>query len=190
MKQCKILVIVPAYNEQGNILNTLADIRDHAPQVDYVVINDCSTDQTREILTREGANVVHLPVNLGIGGGVQTGYCYALENGYDIAIQFDGDGQHMAAYLQDLITPIVEGEADVTIGSRFIKKEGFQSRKGMEKGFCHGKVTEPFFRDVFTLRRGGRNRRGTVRTAGGNLRCRCAERPDTDGYRTDPCSAR
>ncbi len=127
MKTSKVLVIVPAYNEQGNILNTLADIREHAPYVDYVVINDCSTDDTRTILTQNGANVVNLPVNLGIGGGVQTGYCYALENGYDIAIQFDGDGQHMAAYLQDLIAPIENGEADVTIGSRFIKKEGFQS---------------------------------------------------------------
>jgi len=123
----RTLIIIPAYNEQGNILNTINDIRENAPQVDYVVINDCSTDDTKQILQDAGMTVVNLPVNLGIGGGVQTGYRYALENDYDIAIQFDGDGQHMAEYLKDLIAPIEAGEANIAIGSRFIKKEGFQS---------------------------------------------------------------
>lgn len=123
----RTLIIIPAYNEQGNILNTINDIRENAPQVEYVVINDCSTDNTKQILQEAGVTVVNLPVNLGIGGGVQTGYRYALENDYDIAIQFDGDGQHMAEYLKDLIAPIEAGEANVVIGSRFIKKEGFQS---------------------------------------------------------------
>lgn len=123
----KILLIIPAYNEQENILSTISDIKANADFVDFVVINDCSTDATREILMRSGASYLDLPVNLGIGGGVQTGYRYAREKGYDIAIQFDGDGQHCAAYVQDLIAPIVAGEADFTIGSRFLKKEGFQS---------------------------------------------------------------
>ncbi|MBQ3068984.1 MAG: glycosyltransferase family 2 protein [Clostridia bacterium] len=123
----RTLIIIPAYNEEGSILTTIEDIRTYAPDVDFVVINDCSTDNTKEILMQAGANVVNLPINLGIGGGVQTGYQYALENGYDIAIQFDGDGQHMAEYLHDLMAPIERGEANITIGSRFIKKEGFQS---------------------------------------------------------------
>lgn len=123
----KILVIIPAYNEQDNILNTIADIKSNEKKIDYAVINDCSTDSTKEILKSSGANFIDLPVNLGIGGGVQTGYLYALEHGYDIAIQFDGDGQHDAAYIKELISPIENGQADVVIGSRFIEKEGFQS---------------------------------------------------------------
>lgn len=123
----KTLVIVPAYNEQETILNTVADLRQNAPQVDVLVINDCSTDGTREILRQNQIRFLDLPVNLGIGGGVQTGYRYAMEHDYDIAIQFDGDGQHMAAYLKDLIAPLDQGRADVVIGSRFLNKEGFQS---------------------------------------------------------------
>lgn len=123
----KTIVIIPAYNEAGNIEHVVEELRIKCPQCDYVVINDCSTDQTREVLRRSGANYLDLPTNLGIGGGVQTGYRYALEQGYDIAIQFDGDGQHDATYIKDLIAPIESGQADVTIGSRFVKNEGFQS---------------------------------------------------------------
>ena len=123
----KTLVIIPAYNEQDNILNTIADIGANCPDVDYVVINDCSKDATESLLRENGKSFVSLPCNLGIGGGVQTGYRYAFERGYDIAIQFDGDGQHDARYLKDLIAPIEAGEADIAIGSRFIRGEGFQS---------------------------------------------------------------
>ena len=123
----KTLLIIPAYNEQESIMKTIDDVEKNAPGVDYVVINDCSTDCTKVILRDAGANFIDLPVNLGIGGGVQTGYRYALENGYDIAIQFDGDGQHDAKYISDLTAPIIAGEADCVVGSRFIKKEGFQS---------------------------------------------------------------
>lgn len=122
-----ILVIIPAYNEESNLPQTLRNIRTLAPEADYIVINDCSTDSTKELLRKTNAPYLDLPVNLGIGGGVQTGYRYALEHNYDIAIQFDGDGQHDAAYIKDLIAPIVSGQADVVIGSRFITKEGFQS---------------------------------------------------------------
>lgn len=123
----KVLIIIPAYNEQENIVRTIQDIKTNMPQADYIVINDCSIDDTKEILQKLHANYINLPVNLGIGGGVQTGYCYALEKGYDIAVQFDGDGQHDASYIKNLIAPIENGEADITIGSRFVMKEGFQS---------------------------------------------------------------
>lgn len=124
----KVLVIVPAYNEEQNILKTIRDIQKSGPEsIQYLVINDCSTDKTKSVLRQAEANYLDLPINLGIGGGVQTGYRYALEYGYDIAIQFDGDGQHDAQYLQNLIAPIERGEADVVIGSRFLEKEGFQS---------------------------------------------------------------
>lgn len=123
----KILVIIPAYNEQENIEKTIRDVQDHMPEADYIVVNDCSKDRTKEILQKAHAAYLDLPVNLGIGGGVQTGYRYALEQGYDVAIQFDGDGQHDASYIKDLIAPIASGQADVAIGSRFVKNEGFQS---------------------------------------------------------------
>lgn len=123
----KSLVIIPAYNEEKNIVSVIQELEKDCPEVDYIVINDCSTDQTSEILKSSCYTHINLPVNLGIGGGVQTGYKYALQNGYDIAIQFDGDGQHIAKYITDLVTPIENGEADIVIGSRFLKNDGFQS---------------------------------------------------------------
>lgn len=123
----KLLIIIPAYNEQENIENVIQDVKTQIPEADYIVINDCSKDGTREILKKANADFLDLPVNLGIGGGIQTGYRYALEKGYEIAVQFDGDGQHDASYIKELIAPIESGQADVAIGSRFIKNEGFQS---------------------------------------------------------------
>ena len=123
----KILVIIPAYNEQDNIAETLNNLKEYAPEVDYVVINDCSRDNTLNILKDNLFSYIDLPVNLGIGGGVQTGYMYAYKNGYDVAIQMDGDGQHDAQYIKTLVKPIFEGNANVVIGSRYISKEGFQS---------------------------------------------------------------
>lgn len=123
----KTLVIIPAYNESENIVNTVTTLKKHCPDVDYIIINDCSKDATEKICREHGFSYISLPINLGIGGGMQTGYRYAYENGYDIAVQFDGDGQHNAEYIPDLIAPIVNGEADMVIGSRFINKEGFQT---------------------------------------------------------------
>ena len=128
----KILVIIPAYNEQDSIINVINKLKKDCPRADYVVINDCSKDNTLSVLKENNTSFVNLPINLGIGGGVQTGYKYALENGYDIAIQIDGDGQHDTAYLDKVIAPIEEGVADIAIGSRFIDKEGFQS-SGMRR---------------------------------------------------------
>ena len=123
----KSLVIIPAYNEEKSILRTIEDIRSNAPGFDYVVINDCSSDDTLEVCKREGIRVLSLPVNLGIGGAVQTGYLYALKNGYDFAVQFDGDGQHDARFLTEMRDRMAEEGINLLIGSRFITGEGFQS---------------------------------------------------------------
>ena len=128
----KTLVIIPAYNEAPNIVHTVESLKAACPDVDYVVVNDCSGDDTAKICEEHGYTYLNLPINLGIGGGMQTGYRYAAENGYDIAIQMDGDGQHNAEYIPDLIAPIEKGEADLVIGSRFINKEGFQT-SGMRR---------------------------------------------------------
>lgn len=128
----KKLVIIPAYNEEGGIVKTVTDVVENAKDFDYVVINDCSKDNTLKICREHSFNVVNLPVNMGIGGGVQTGYMYAYRNGYDIAVQFDGDGQHNASYLDSMSKKLVEENLDMVIGSRYIEKEGFQS-SGMRR---------------------------------------------------------
>ncbi|UYJ40226.1 MAG: glycosyltransferase family 2 protein [Lachnospiraceae bacterium] len=149
----KKLVIIPAFNEEGNLEKTVKDIKDNAPDFDYVIINDCSTDKTLEMCRRHGFSYLNLPVNLGIGGAVQTGYRYAYYHGYDIAVQFDGDGQHSAAHLEDMVTTLIDTESDMVIGSRFIEKEGFQSSglrrigikyfTGLIKLLTGKKITDP-----------------------------------------------
>lgn len=128
----KKIVIIPAYNEEGGIVKTVTDVMENAKDFDYVVINDCSKDNTLEICQEHNFNVINLPVNMGIGGGVQTGYMYAYRNGYDIAVQFDGDGQHNASYLDNMSKKLIEDNLDMVIGSRYIEKEGFQS-SGMRR---------------------------------------------------------
>lgn len=129
----KILLIIPAYNEQDNILKTYNTVinynKKNKENYDVIVINDGSTDQTGKICDDNNIPVIHLIHNLGIGGAVQTGYKYAYENNYDIAIQYDGDGQHDVAYVKKIITPLLEEKADFVIGSRFVGKtnDGFQS---------------------------------------------------------------
>lgn len=123
----KILIIIPAFNEEGSIMDVIENIDRFYPSADKLVINDSSTDNTRNILKQNSVAFLDLPVNLGIGGGVQAGYLYAYENNYDIAIQMDGDGQHCANELEKIISPIENGIANVVIGSRFIDREGFQS---------------------------------------------------------------
>lgn len=123
----KKLVIIPAFNEEESIATTVEDICKNAPEFDYVVINDCSKDHTLDICRKNGIRVLDLPINLGIGGAVQTGYLYAYNNNYDIAVQFDGDGQHDATYLQKMADTLEIENADMVIGSRFIAREGFQS---------------------------------------------------------------
>jgi glycosyltransferase involved in cell wall biosynthesis len=123
----KKLIIIPAYNESANIKNTVENIQHTVPDFDYIVINDHSTDQTLQILQNNHFNYINLPINLGIGGAVQTGYQYAYANGYDLAVQVDGDGQHDVSYLDALSSQLQKDDADMVIGSRFIQSEGFQS---------------------------------------------------------------
>ncbi|MGI6104563.1 MAG: glycosyltransferase family 2 protein [Raoultibacter sp.] len=121
----KVLIIIPAYNEEDSIESTVKTVVDAG--YDYVIINDGSTDKTRSLCEANNFNVINLPQNLGIGGAVQTGHKYAFENNYDVDIQFDGDGQHDVSYIEPLITAIENG-SDLVVGSRFLEQtEGFQS---------------------------------------------------------------
>lgn len=119
MGQKRILAVIPAYNEEDNIVSTIEDLRKNAPGVDYVVVNDGSKDRTLDICRQCGYNYVSLPVNLGLAGAFQAGMRYACERGYDYAIQFDADGQHSAAYIEDMVQAAEENGANVVIGSRF-----------------------------------------------------------------------
>lgn len=130
----KKLIIIPAFNEEANIEKTVTSIQKDAKEFDYVIINDCSTDRTGKICEQKGYNVVNLPINLGIGGAVQTGYKYAYENGYDVAVQVDGDGQHDPEFLNKMAEYIEENKVDMVIGSRFIEKKGFQSSVARRMG--------------------------------------------------------
>lgn len=125
----KVLLIIPAYNEEENILNTCNTIKEFKDELDFVVINDGSKDNTLKILQENKLNHVNLINNLGIGGAVQTGYKYAYENGYDIAIQFDGDGQHDVNCVPTICEPIIKGQANMVIGTRYLDKRSseFQS---------------------------------------------------------------
>ena len=111
----KVLIIIPAYNEQECIKGVVDNLIHNYPQYDYVVVNDGSKDDTLKILEENHYSYINLPGNLGIGGAMQTGFLYGYENGYDITVQVDGDGQHNPAYIQDLIQPIIDGEADIPL---------------------------------------------------------------------------
>lgn len=130
----KRLIIIPAYNEAENIVKTVEAIKEKAKGFDYIIINDCSTDQTKNICEENGYNIINLPINLGIGGAVQTGYKYAYNHDYDIAVQVDGDGQHDPLFLDVMAQYLEEHSADMVIGSRFIEKKGFQSSRARRIG--------------------------------------------------------
>lgn len=114
----KVLIIIPAYNEAQNIEKTVRDVTKNT-DYDYIVINDCSKDNTKEVCERNNFNMLSLPINYGLTSGIQLGMKYAYKNNYDVAIQFDGDGQHQAKYLKDLVKEIEKNNADIVIGSRF-----------------------------------------------------------------------
>ncbi len=116
----KILVIIPAYNEEGSVGKVVEGVRLHLPHLEVLVVNDGSTDRTSEKARARGATVLELPFNLGIGGAMQAGYQYAYEKGYDIAIQVDADGQHAPEEIQKLLHALELGKVDMAIGSRFI----------------------------------------------------------------------
>jgi glycosyltransferase involved in cell wall biosynthesis len=115
----RVIAVVPAHNEEGAIGAVVDEIRAFDPSFDVVVVDDGSTDATAAVASAHGAAVVVLPFNLGIGGAVQTGFKYALERGYELAVRLDGDGQHDPAELPKLLAPIRSGEADIVTGSRF-----------------------------------------------------------------------
>jgi len=123
----KILVIIPAYNEEESVVKVVLEVKTHLPHGDILVVNDGSMDLTSEKALAAGATVLDLPFNLGIGGAMQAGYKYALEKGYDIAIQVDGDGQHDPKEIPKLIRVLEEREVDMAIGSRFIGDSEFKS---------------------------------------------------------------
>lgn len=151
----KVLLIIPAYNEEENILNTCNKIKEFSNELDFVVINDGSKDNTLKILQENNINHINLINNLGIGGAVQTGYKYAYENGYDIAIQFDGDGQHDVNYVPNICKPIIEGKANMVIGTRYLDKASSQFQSTFMRRFgsniisffikicAHKKITDP-----------------------------------------------
>lgn len=117
----KLLIIIPAYNEAENIERVVDDLIQNYPQYNYVVINDGSKDKTLEICQKRGYNYIDMPINVGLTDGIQTGMMYAYRNGYDYALQFDGDGQHDPAYIASMLEAMQE--CDVCIGSRFVEKK-------------------------------------------------------------------
>ncbi len=118
----RILLIVPAYNEEENIVRVCKNLRENYSQYDFVVVNDGSKDRTLELCKENDFPVIALPVNLGLAGAFQTGMKYAYRNGYDYAVQFDADGQHLPEYIENMITEVEKGK-DIVIGSRFVTEK-------------------------------------------------------------------
>jgi glycosyltransferase involved in cell wall biosynthesis len=131
---CRRVAIVPALNEEGNIARVIAEIRAFDPGSDIVVVDDGSADRTSAVAAESGAHVLRLPFNLGIGGAVQTGFRYAFEHDYDLAVRVDGDGQHDPAQLGAILEPVLAGEADICVGSRFAGTGGYRSSRSRRAG--------------------------------------------------------
>lgn len=126
----KLLVIIPAYNEEESILKTVRDLQNTCPQYDYLVVNDGSSDRTAAVCEENGLRLLNLPVNLGLTGAIQAGMKYAYRHGYDAAVQFDADGQHRPEYLPDMVERLEAGN-DIVIGSRFVSKKKPRSMRMM-----------------------------------------------------------
>ncbi len=150
----KVLMIIPAYNEEKNILNVVNNIREYRKtskyHIDYVVVNDGSTDNTEKVLKENGIHHISLVENLGIGGAVQTGYLYAKKHNYDIAVQFDGDGQHDIGSLENIIEPVISNKCDFCVGSRFVDNStsSFKSTKLRRLGIRYFSVLIKLFAGV------------------------------------------
>src|SRR3989337_3666155 len=126
MNPHSILIIIPAFKQKASIANVIASVRRCVPGADIVVINDGSADRTRAIAQGLGVVVLNHVYNLGIGATMQTGYKYAVAGGYDLAVQFDGDGQHPAEQIKDIIRPVLDGKADLVVGSRFLGEGNYR----------------------------------------------------------------
>lgn len=138
-KRSSMLILVPAFNEEKNILHVIDDINTHCPEIDYLVINDGSSDNTLKICKEKGVDVLDLPINLGLAGAFQAGMRYAVENRYEYAIQFDGDGQHCAKYISAMLAHANEKKCNIVIASRYIdQKRGNSFREIGSRliGFC------------------------------------------------------
>lgn len=121
----KLLIVIPAYNEENNISYVVNNLKENYPYYDYVVVNDGSKDNTAKICLQHNYELIDLPINLGLAGGIQTGFKYAYENGYDAALQFDGDGQHLPEYIDKMLQQI--NKYDIVIGSRYIEEKKTKS---------------------------------------------------------------
>ncbi len=131
----KILVLILAYNEEKTILNVIEETKKHLPEADILVINDGSTDNTKYILRgRKDIKVLHHPYNMGIGGAIWTGFNFFVKSSYEYLVRIDGDGQHPSSQARMLLEPLYKKEADLVIGSRFIKREGYLSSLGRRGG--------------------------------------------------------
>ena len=117
------ILIIPAYNEGESIERVVRNVQENFPQYDYIVVNDGSTDNTAKVCMRNGFNFLDLPENVGLSGAFQAGMKYAYYNGYDCAVQYDGDGQHDARYIADMVSFMEQGQYDIVIGSRFVDKK-------------------------------------------------------------------
>lgn len=159
----RVLLIIPAYNEEGSILRVAANLKEYIASskeqnqdysIDYIVINDGSKDHTADLCRENGIPMISLSRNLGIGGAVQTGYKFAVLQGYDVAVQYDGDGQHDIRSLDGLVRPVLNGEADFVVGSRFVtgsgenfrstamRRAGIRFLSGILHCFCGLRVTD------------------------------------------------
>lgn len=136
----KILIMIPAYNEELNIERVVNNLTDNFPQYDYVVINDGSKDDTAKICQQNGFHLIDLPINLGLSGAVQAGMRYAWQNGYDAAIQIDGDGQHRPEYIEQLAKELEKGEAQIVIGSRFVTEKKPRSLRMLGSNVISGLI--------------------------------------------------
>lgn len=131
----KKIIIVPAHNEEKIIARVLSAVREAAPDFDILVVNDGSTDRTSAIARSfPSVAIIDLPLNLGIGGTVQTGFIYAEKHGYELAVQVDADGQHRPSDIAWIVEPVLGGEADVVVGSRFMEKRGYRSTASRQLG--------------------------------------------------------
>ena len=150
MKKNDVLLVIPAYNEEANIEQVVDELVRQYPQLDYVVVNDGSTDRTAQICRERGYNLLNLPVNLGLAGCFQAGMKYAYYKGYACAVQFDGDGQHRPEYVEPMARKMKEGY-DIVIGSRFLDRPKDYSMRMIGSRLIEGaiwlttgrKVTDP-----------------------------------------------
>ena len=131
----KILIVIPAYNEEMNIEKVIKNLVENYPQYDYVIINDGSSDETASICKKNGWNLIDLPINLGLTGAIQTGMKYAVRHNYDAVLQYDGDGQHRAEFIKEMEAEMTDSDAEIIIGSRFLTEKKNLSFRMLGGGF-------------------------------------------------------